>query len=594
MKLAYIKLLNRYRSLPAGFEMRFDTETPQQENVSPICFVGRNGSGKSNVMEFLAEVFYYLETIAINQYRESIKKQLDLCQGLGFVLEIKYDTETVKFTKQAGDFLLDIESDKISIKGETLSKNSATWSWRDYTGTLNNKMLTKIIGYSSGMNELLSNPFLRMQFQYYEDYIQSIREKLNQGISTSRLFYTSYQTNETVLLANYLIETENTEGGNFLNPLKVINDQIRTKDIDSFRIEIETGHLLPVIEVNDEETAIEEPLEAESIIKLTYDEEKTVWLLNPFLEDIENLKKCATSYHEGQERVHRQVIDKVECEYPIKRLILDFKVNAATKAAFKHYFGSSQALFELFNKLTLLNIHAFTPEQQKTVKDAERDFNISSFLPRIAKDALIFHISNLKMVKDSGEVIPYSGLSDGEHQFMHIIGTAILMNEANTLFLLDEPETHFNPMWRAKLVSTFNKIAGDDSDRQQVFILTTHSPFVLSDCRAENVWRFYRDPNNEFIPTAKPIGIPTYGTSFNKLLAVAFEAKGATISEMARNDIERIRIKAKELMETKNNKKHTITELTALTENLDSFGESVEKFLLEDEIYQYIKMVEEQ
>ena len=198
------------------------------------------------------------------------------------------------------------------------------------------------------------------------------------------------------------------------------------------------------------------------------------------------------------------------------------------------------------------------------------------------------------MVKDSSEVIPYSGLSDGEHQFMHIIGTAILMNEANTLFLLDEPETHFNPMWRAKLVSTFNKIAGDDFDRQQVFILTTHSPFVLSDCRAENVWRFYRDPNNEFIHTAKPIGIPTYGTSFNKLLAVAFEAKGATISEMARNDIERIRIKAKELIETKNNKKHTITELTALTENLDSFGESVEKFLLEDEIYQYIKMVEEQ
>jgi restriction system-associated AAA family ATPase len=570
MKLAYIKLLNRYRSLPAGFEMRFDTETPQLDKVSPICFVGRNGSGKSNVMEFLTEVFYYLETLAISPNRESIKMQLDLCKDLGFELTIKYDKGITKYTKQAGDFLLNIENEEISVKGEIQSKKSANWSWRDYTRVLNDVMPRKVIGYSSGMNELLSNPFLRMQFQYYEDYILSVREKLNQGIDISRLFYTSYQTNESVLIANYLIETENTEGGKPFNPLKVINDQIRTKDIDSFRIEIETEHLLPVIEVNDEEIPIDEPLEAESIIKLSFDGDKTVWLLNPFLEDIENLKKCATSYHEIHERIHRQVIDGVECEYPIKRLILDFKVNAATKAAFSHYFGSPQTLFELLNKLTLLNIHAFTPEQQKTVKDAERDFNISSFLPRIAKDALIFHISDLKMVKDSGEEIPYSGLSDGEHQYMHIIGTAILMNEPNTLFLLDEPETHFNPMWRAKFVSTLNKITGDVAEMQQVFILTTHSPFVLSDCRAENVWRFNSD-DKEIAKSMATLDIKTYGTSFEALLSDAF-GKEESVSEMANEYI----------LELYKEPSDTLEEIELIKDKAYELGDSVEKTMLID------------
>ncbi len=237
MKLAYIKLLSRYRSLPKGFEMRFDTETPQLDKVSPICFVGRNGSGKSNVMEFLAEVFYYLETIGISQNRESIEDQLKLSKDLGFEMELEYHAESdmrIKFVKRPNEFLFDMEGNEdIAVKGEELSKKGFNWSWLDYATTLYGFMPEKVIGYSSGMNELLSNPFLRMQFQYYKEYIQSVREQLNQVTDTSRLFYMSYLTNETVLLANYLIEPENTEGG---NPLAIVNKQIRAKDIDSFRI----------------------------------------------------------------------------------------------------------------------------------------------------------------------------------------------------------------------------------------------------------------------------------------------------------------------------------------------------------------------
>ncbi|MCL1446541.1 AAA family ATPase, partial [Klebsiella quasipneumoniae] len=44
-------------------------------------------------------------------------------------------------------------------------------------------------------------------------------------------------------------------------------------------------------------------------------------------------------------------------------------------------------------------------------------------------------------------------LSDGEHQLLHSLGLCLLFRETNSLFLLDEPETHFNPHWRASFIT---------------------------------------------------------------------------------------------------------------------------------------------
>ncbi|MBK6363984.1 MAG: hypothetical protein IPF52_10990 [Saprospiraceae bacterium] len=55
----------QFRSLPAGFKIEFhsldDKGIKAMESFSPFCFAGLNGSGKSNVLEALAAIFYHLE-----------------------------------------------------------------------------------------------------------------------------------------------------------------------------------------------------------------------------------------------------------------------------------------------------------------------------------------------------------------------------------------------------------------------------------------------------------------------------------------------------------------------------------------------------
>ena len=85
--------------------------------------------------------------------------------------------------------------------------------------------------------------------------------------------------------------------------------------------------------------------------------------------------------------------------------------------------------------------------------------------------------------------------SDGEHQFIHTIGISIMLKSKRTLLLLDEPETHFNPGWRAKFIKVLNDSiqSGGANNFLKDVILTSHSPFVISDCLPNNVIFFKRN-----------------------------------------------------------------------------------------------------
>ena len=66
-----------FRSLKPGFEMLFHSEWREtsMNRFSPFCFAGLNGSGKSNVLEALANVFYHLEVMSARILPDSIRSQ---------------------------------------------------------------------------------------------------------------------------------------------------------------------------------------------------------------------------------------------------------------------------------------------------------------------------------------------------------------------------------------------------------------------------------------------------------------------------------------------------------------------------------------
>jgi restriction system-associated AAA family ATPase len=131
------------------------------------------------------------------------------------------------------------------------------------------------------------------------------------------------------------------------------------------------------------------------------------------------------------------------------------------------------------------------------------------------------------------DTIYVKALSDGEHQLLHTVGICLLFRHEPALFLLDEPETHLNPDWRASYISTLRAALEADAATMRVMrevVLTTHSPFVISDCQPENVLVFEKNDDGR-VEWHNP-DFNTFGASANTITMKVFSRK-ETIGDYA-------------------------------------------------------------
>jgi restriction system-associated AAA family ATPase len=129
-------------------------------------------------------------------------------------------------------------------------------------------------------------------------------------------------------------------------------------------------------------------------------------------------------------------------------------------------------------------------------------------------------------------------LSDGEHQLVHTIGLCLLFRHEPALFLLDEPETHLNPDWRASYISTLRAALEADAATKNVMrevLLTSHSPFIISDCQRENVLVFEKNADGK-VEWHNP-DFNTFGASANAITIKVFGRK-ETIGDYARSKLD--------------------------------------------------------
>jgi hypothetical protein len=154
----------------------------------------------------------------------------------------------------------------------------------------------------------------------------------------------------------------------------------------------------------------------------------------------------------------------------------------------------------------------------------------------------------------------------------------LTMSRSNVLFLLDEPESHFNPQWRVKFISRLMDLPTANGKRgeaggaaaQQDCLLTTHSPFVPSDMPRENVLIFRKGATG--VEVRRP-DIETYGTTFDTILEKCFDIH-PPMSEVPRREI-------KELMSS--------DDTNALRAGISKLGDSVDKVFLMDRLRQLSK-----
>ena len=106
----------------------------------------------------------------------------------------------------------------------------------------------------------------------------------------------------------------------------------------------------------------------------------------------------------------------------------------------------------------------------------------------------------------------FTQLSEGEQQLLTVLGLMRFTHEDESLFLLDEPDTHLNPIWKLRYFDEIDrvvKLRNDSLSANSQLIITTHDPLMIGSLRKEQVRILKKDKGMVSVeePEEHPQGI---------------------------------------------------------------------------------------
>jgi len=607
MKLLRLKITDQdgFRSLPSGFEHHFRTERSLQDELAqvndfaPFVCAGPNGSGKSNMLEALAAIFYQLEVLRVRRsfLPEALQEQAPDVSPVAYELEY-----LIKLPKEYGTSGSPTFAHVVVIK----EAGGAPWlRWENHeafpsegfgssrlTDEERDLLLPQyVLGYSSGENEILSLPFFKMRFVQFDEYWNALTRQLSYpGHPETRLAYLDSGFSQAILLCNLLFQDKPT--------LQPFREDVGIDALREFRIilrrripidavQLEAFDLADEDQKRERRNRIQAEARARGLSESEISQSVDDWVRreitkgNPALSETD--EPGSTRYRlnvlqllEGDEKSSLVVSALKRCatlsyiDDASDTLVLDYWVNEATRQAFRENFdGSALALFQAFQVLLTLNLYAVS-ETLKTDLYTSTSHYVSETVPTLASDQRVMRFKFVRFAKQGvAEPMMLKELSDGEHQLLHSLGMCLLFRETNSLFLLDEPETHFNPDWRANFISRLRQCLPGKGEWAQEMLLTTHTPFLISDSKPEKVLVFAKDKSGGAVSISHP-DYNTLGASINKITMNTF-GKRETIGGHAQTMLDALRVRFEQGTEDKE---------VLITEIHQQLGDSIEKVLL--------------
>jgi restriction system-associated AAA family ATPase len=579
MKLLRLKITDSagFRSLPRGFEHHFRTEWSLQDELAqandfaPFVCAGPNGSGKSNLLEALAAIFFQLEVLRVRRsfLPEALQDEaLDISPvafELDYLIRVPaefYSPDSPSWAK-VGVWKNAGESVRIHWENQGDFSTDVVEAFKG--GHADILLPQYVLGYSSGENEILSLPFFKMRFVQFDEYWNALTRQLSYpGHPETRLAYLDSGFSQAILLCNLLFQDEAT--------LQPFREDVGIEALREFRIILRRSielrpEQLAAFASEDESTrqSLEDIVKGNPALHAETDELGNTRYRLKLLQLLEGdeksslvvsaLKRCATLSY----------IDDAS-----DTLVLDYWVNEATREAFRENFdGSALALFQAFQVLLTLNLYAVS-EVLKTDLYTSTSHYVSESVPILASDQRIMRFKFVRFTKQgAAQPMMLKELSDGEHQLLHSLGLCLLFSDTNSLFLLDEPETHFNPNWRANFISRLRQCLPGNGEFAQEMLITTHTPFLISDSKPEKVLVFAKDKSSGKVSISHP-PYNTLGASINKITMNTFD-KRETIGGHAQALLDGLRARFEQGIEDKE---------ALITEIHQQLGDSVEKVLL--------------
>ena len=129
-------------------------------------------------------------------------------------------------------------------------------------------------------------------------------------------------------------------------------------------------------------------------------------------------------------------------------------------------------------------------------------------------------------------VLRYEELSDGEQMVLGRMALFhLLQNQHDALLLLDEPETHFNDKWKREIVDIIDDAIGNTAND---VLISTHSSIVLSDVFNDEIVMVEKTAQGTGV---RSVGELTFATDPSALMMTIFEAEDS-IGKRAQEYIE--------------------------------------------------------
>ncbi|MBR0704570.1 AAA family ATPase [Bradyrhizobium diazoefficiens] len=176
-------------------------------------------------------------------------------------------------------------------------------------------------------------------------------------------------------------------------------------------------------------------------------------------------------------------------------------------------------------------LYLFVPSHAKLRQLGELVGGTDSFF-RYAEGAYIGDLIDevritVKKRDEHGGKVSFTQLSEGELQMLTVLGLMRITREDHCLFLLDEPDTHLNPIWKLRYFDDIESILGENEAKlmqgQSQIIITTHDPMMVGSLKREQVHilRRHGDRTVVEIPDEHPQGMGVTGLLKSELFGLS-------------------------------------------------------------------------
>jgi predicted ATPase len=182
-------------------------------------------------------------------------------------------------------------------------------------------------------------------------------------------------------------------------------------------------------------------------------------------------------------------------------------------------------------------------EALREVGTQTSDKDFFKLLESIYFSNLIHEVRIRVQIKDEAgkeDTLTFRELSEGEQQLLAVLGLLRFTREDESLFLLDEPDTHLNPAWSMEYINYLHEIAGLDEHVDQKknshIVLATHDPVVLSTLRREQIQIMKRDESSMKVyaepPSHDPKGLGVTGILMSDMFGLRSDLDGETLASL--------------------------------------------------------------